>query len=252
MNLVLQIANNQIPFDRVLEKMSEAQLLPQLLREIITDELIDRVARENQIDLTPTSEELDRLIAEVTKIRPFQGMNSDQITAIAARTIKVHKFKQAGWGHKVSSYYQAVQHQLYRRSRATTVYFPQPGELVLQFSRRLSADRYNPLDELRCDHSPTYRGVYEIGGGSHNNKYDSCDTHLAIPPRRDHSILPLQGDQRTILRKSMSYPPPFRKQRHLIILCRYFGFFRKDYPCVSTVCSLHISHDYWRSRYGPA
>ena len=116
MNLVLQIANNQIPFDRVLEKMSEAQLLPQLLREIITDELIDRVARENQIDLTPTSEELDRLIAEVTKIRPFQGMNSDQITAIAARTIKVHKFKQAGWGHKVSSYYQAVQHQLYRLS----------------------------------------------------------------------------------------------------------------------------------------
>jgi parvulin-like peptidyl-prolyl isomerase len=116
MNLALQIGNSQIPCDRVLQQLYDAQLLPQLLREIVIDELIDRVAGDYQIDLTPTPEEFERLSAQVAEITPFQGMNEDQIEAITLRTLKLHKFKQAGWGHKVSSYYQTVQHQLYRVS----------------------------------------------------------------------------------------------------------------------------------------
>jgi parvulin-like peptidyl-prolyl isomerase len=116
MNLALQIGNSQIPCDRVLQQLYDAQLLPQLLREIVIDELIDRVAGDYQIDLTPTPEEFERLSAQVAEITPFQGMNADQIEAITLRTLKLHKFKQAGWGHKVSGYYQSVQHQLYRVS----------------------------------------------------------------------------------------------------------------------------------------
>jgi parvulin-like peptidyl-prolyl isomerase len=116
MNLALQIGNSQIPCDRVLQQLYDAQLLPQLLREIVIDELIDRVAGDHQIDLTPTPEEFERLSAQVAEITPFQGMNKEQIEAITLRTLKLHKFKQAGWGHKVSSYYQSVQHQLYRIS----------------------------------------------------------------------------------------------------------------------------------------
>jgi parvulin-like peptidyl-prolyl isomerase len=116
MNLALQIGNSQIPCDRVLQQLYDAQLLPQLLREIVIDELIDRVAGDYQIDLTPTPEEFARLSAQVAEITPFQGMNEDQIEAITLRTLKLHKFKQAGWGQKVSGYYQSVQHQLYRVS----------------------------------------------------------------------------------------------------------------------------------------
>jgi parvulin-like peptidyl-prolyl isomerase len=116
MNLALQIGNSQIPCDRVLQQLYDAQLLPQLLREIVIDELIDRVAGDYQIDLTPTPEEFERLSAQVAEITPFQGMNKDQIEAITLRTLKLHKFKQAGWGQKVSGYYQSVQHQLYRVS----------------------------------------------------------------------------------------------------------------------------------------
>jgi parvulin-like peptidyl-prolyl isomerase len=116
MNLALQIGNSQIPCDRVLQQLYDAQLLPQLLREIVIDELIDRVAGDYQIDLTPTPEEFERLSAQVAEITPFQGMNEDQIEAITLRTLKLHKFKQAGWGQKVSGYYQSVQHQLYRVS----------------------------------------------------------------------------------------------------------------------------------------
>jgi parvulin-like peptidyl-prolyl isomerase len=116
MNLALQIGNSQIPCDLVLQQLYDAQLLPQLLREIVIDELIDRVAGDYEIDLTPTPAEYERLSAQVANITPFQGMNADQIEAITLRTLKLHKFKQAGWGHKVSSYYQSVQHQLYRVS----------------------------------------------------------------------------------------------------------------------------------------
>jgi parvulin-like peptidyl-prolyl isomerase len=116
MNLALQIGNSQIPCDRVLQQLYDAQLLPQLLREIVIDELIDRVAGDHQIDLSPTPEEFDRLSAQVAEITPFQGMNEAQIEAITLRTLKLHKFKQAGWGQKVSGYYQSVQHQLYRVS----------------------------------------------------------------------------------------------------------------------------------------
>ena len=116
MNLALQIGDSQIPGDRVLQQLHESQLLPQLLREIIIDETIDRVAEEYRIDLTPSQEEFDRLSAQVATITPFQGMNPEQLAAITARTLKLYKFKQAGWGHKVSSYFETVRDRLDRVS----------------------------------------------------------------------------------------------------------------------------------------
>jgi parvulin-like peptidyl-prolyl isomerase len=108
MKLVLQTQDRQIPSDLILQQLSDSHLLPQLLREMIVEETIDRVAGEYQIELTPTLEEFEPLYKQVAKITPFQGMNSEQISAITTRTLKLQKFKQAGWGHKVSSYYETV------------------------------------------------------------------------------------------------------------------------------------------------
>jgi parvulin-like peptidyl-prolyl isomerase len=116
MNLALQIGDSQIPVERILQQLHESQLLPQLLREILIDETIDRVALEYDIDLTPTTEEFDRLSARVAAIAPFQGMSPEQLEAITARTLKAYKFKQAGWGHKVSSYFETVRDRLDRVS----------------------------------------------------------------------------------------------------------------------------------------
>ncbi len=110
----LQIGDNQISSDRVLQYLAKSQVISQLLREIVIDDLVDRVARERQIDLVPTAAEFDRLRAQIEKISPFQGMNAEQIDAIASRTLKIHKFKQAGWAHKVSSYYESNEHRLHR------------------------------------------------------------------------------------------------------------------------------------------
>jgi parvulin-like peptidyl-prolyl isomerase len=116
MNLALQIGDSQIPVEQILQQLHESQLLPQLLREILIDETIDRVAREYSIDLTPSEEEFNRLSARVATITPFQGMSPDQLEEIAARTLKAYKFKQAGWGHKVSSYFETVRDRLDRVS----------------------------------------------------------------------------------------------------------------------------------------
>jgi parvulin-like peptidyl-prolyl isomerase len=114
MNLSLQIGDSQISHVQILQQLQNSPLLPQILREIVTDELIDRRAGEFQLDLTPTPTEFDRMSAQVAQIVTFQGMNAEQIAAITTRTIKLQKFKQAGWGHRVDEYYQTVQHQLVR------------------------------------------------------------------------------------------------------------------------------------------
>jgi hypothetical protein len=110
----LQLTDNQISSDRTLQYLAESKLLPQLLREMVVDELVDRVATAEQLDLTPSVAEWDRLSAQIAKISPFQGMNSEQFDAITARTLKLHKFKQAGWGHRVNEYYQSIEHRLHR------------------------------------------------------------------------------------------------------------------------------------------
>jgi parvulin-like peptidyl-prolyl isomerase len=114
MNKALQIGDVQIPCAQVLAQLQDSPLLPQLLQEIATEESIDLIAIQLQLDLTPTPAELDQLSSQVASITTFQGMNPVQIAAITTRTLKLQKFKQAGWGSQVSNYYQSVQHQLHR------------------------------------------------------------------------------------------------------------------------------------------
>jgi parvulin-like peptidyl-prolyl isomerase len=114
MNQALQIGGIQIPCSQILAQLQNSPLLPKLLREITIEETIDLIAAEFQVDLKATPTELDLLSAQVTGIPSFQGMNPDQIAAITTRTIKFQKFKQAGWGHQISAYYETVEHQLQR------------------------------------------------------------------------------------------------------------------------------------------
>ncbi len=114
MNKVLQIGDVQIACSQVLAQLQNSPLLPQLLQEIATEELIDRIAAELQLDLTATQPEFEQLSAQVAGIITFQGMNATQIAAITTRTLKLQKFKQAGWGKRVGEYFQLVQPQLHR------------------------------------------------------------------------------------------------------------------------------------------
>lgn len=114
MDKVLQIGDIQIACSQVLAQLQDSPLLPQLLQEMAIEELIDRIATESQLDLTPTPAEVEGLSAQLAGIITFQGMNPNQIATITTRTIKLQKFKQTGWGSRVSEYFQLVQPQLQR------------------------------------------------------------------------------------------------------------------------------------------
>jgi parvulin-like peptidyl-prolyl isomerase len=114
MNQALQIGDIQISCAQILAQLEDSALLPQLLQEIAIEESIDLIAAEFQLDLTPTPAEFDRLALQVAGIVSFQGMNSAQLAAITTRTIKLQKFKQAGWGDRIGEYYQTVRDQLHQ------------------------------------------------------------------------------------------------------------------------------------------
>jgi hypothetical protein len=114
MNQALQIGDIQVSCSQVLAQLENSPLLTQLLREIAIEETIDRIAAEIQLDLTPTSAEFEQLSPQVAGIVSFGGMNPEQLATITTRTIKLQKFKQAGWGSQVKDYYQTVQQRLYR------------------------------------------------------------------------------------------------------------------------------------------
>lgn len=116
MDLALQIGDSWLQGDRVLQQLHDFQLLPQILREMAIDRIVDGVATAYGIDLTPDPAEFERLAERVAKLTPFQGMNAEQIATITDRTLRLQQFKQAGWGHKVSGYYKSLGERLERVS----------------------------------------------------------------------------------------------------------------------------------------
>jgi parvulin-like peptidyl-prolyl isomerase len=114
MNLTFQIGDSRISGARILSHLQGLPLMLELQQEMAIDEIIERLAGAFQLDLTPTASEFDSLVTQISQISSFQGMNPAQIAAITTRSIRLQKFKQAGWGDRVASYYQTVRHQLDR------------------------------------------------------------------------------------------------------------------------------------------
>jgi parvulin-like peptidyl-prolyl isomerase len=108
----LRIGDRHISLEQTLKQLHERQILPQLMQEIVVDELLARAEQDSQISLDYTPDEFDRLFKQVSAIGPFQGMNRQQLTKIAERTIKLQKFKQLGWGERVTSYFHQHERDL--------------------------------------------------------------------------------------------------------------------------------------------
>ncbi len=82
-------------------------MIPQLLQEIIIDDLIEEIAMATSIDLDCTSIEFEQKYAELEKSTDCQGMNNLQLAAICDRELRLQQFKLARWGDKVETYFDA-------------------------------------------------------------------------------------------------------------------------------------------------
>jgi parvulin-like peptidyl-prolyl isomerase len=107
--LCLDMSDAQILSNLSLERLQRWELFPELMRRIAIDDLIEEVADVESIDLEYTSEELNKFLNKIQQIPTFEGTNIGQLSAIAERELKLHKFKQGKWKSEVEVYFQ--QHQ---------------------------------------------------------------------------------------------------------------------------------------------
>jgi parvulin-like peptidyl-prolyl isomerase len=107
MSLVLEVGKYQISTDRVIQQLKEIKLLPQIMEEMTIDELVDCTARSMSIDLNYTRSEFEELSTELTQLHCCQRMNSEQLTGIIDRRLRLQKFKQAKWGDEIEDYFNS-------------------------------------------------------------------------------------------------------------------------------------------------
>lgn len=122
MELCLDISDAQILSNlsnaqcaaKAFKRLQSWELLSELMRRIAIDDLIEEVAYVESINLECTSEEFDKFLAIIQQSSAFEEMNIGQLSAIAERELKLHKFKQAKWGSEVEAYFQTQQSGLDR------------------------------------------------------------------------------------------------------------------------------------------
>jgi parvulin-like peptidyl-prolyl isomerase len=106
MNLSLDFGSLNISSDLVIEQLNRFKLFPQLIQEIVVDDLVEEMAVAWGIELDASQIEFDRKYTQIEKLPFCQGMNESQLKAICDRELRLQQFKVARWGEEVESYFQ--------------------------------------------------------------------------------------------------------------------------------------------------
>jgi hypothetical protein len=115
MSTIVHIGKRQLTVEKICHHLSRSHLLPQLIREIIIDEILAfRDAHNSPHQLADDEAASIRCYQEIAVLPTYQGMNEEQLSAIASRTVKLQRFKQENWGHKLGTYYLERKSQLDR------------------------------------------------------------------------------------------------------------------------------------------
>ena len=116
MTAVLQLSNRTITAEEIIPLLAGYQMLPRLLFELLIDQAI--------IPFSCTSEEIaeayqqfcekNQLTTETERKvwLEHNGMTMEQLEALATRGLRIEKFKQATWSHKLESYFFSRKSQL--------------------------------------------------------------------------------------------------------------------------------------------
>jgi hypothetical protein len=95
--------------------VSKSHLLPQVLREIIIDEaLASWEADLPQGKLGEDESEFIRHSQKIAMLPADREMSKAELTALTRRNLKLQKFKEENWGHKLTTHYLARKSELDR------------------------------------------------------------------------------------------------------------------------------------------
>lgn len=118
MTAVLRIGDRTIGAEELIPLLAGYQLLPVLRREVIIDQAIAAISctpEETKAAVGQFSQK-HKITEEAARQAwlDHHGMTPSQLEARATRELKIEKFKQATWGHKLESYFLARKGQLDR------------------------------------------------------------------------------------------------------------------------------------------
>lgn len=118
MTVILQVGDRTITAEEIIPLLANYQLLPQLLRELIIDEAIAPFSctPEETAEACQRFYEQNKLATEEAQQAwlEAQGMQVEQLAAIATRSLRIQKFKQATWENKLEAYFLKRKAQLDR------------------------------------------------------------------------------------------------------------------------------------------
>ena len=118
MGVVLQVGDHRITDEGIFPLLAKYGMLPQLAREIVVEQAIadvtctpeeeeaarNRFLQQNQLT---TEEQVQAWLSRY-------GMTTPQMEQLSLRELKLEKFKQATWGHKLEAYFLQCKSQLDR------------------------------------------------------------------------------------------------------------------------------------------
>ncbi|MBD2105124.1 peptidylprolyl isomerase [Leptolyngbya sp. FACHB-261] len=118
MTPVLQVNSRTVTAEEIVPLLASYQMLPRLLREIVIDQAIEPFSctpEETALACQQFAEQ-NQITSEASRevwLKRY-GMTPSQLEALAIRSLRIEKFKQAIWGTKLESYFVHRKPQLDR------------------------------------------------------------------------------------------------------------------------------------------
>ena len=109
MSSTIQVGKRTFTTDAICEQLSNSDLLPQVLREMIIDEILTDWEIDLDGKIPYNREEFAEGCDRLGKLAGYQGLNQLQLYKIVDRHLRLRKFKHARWNSRVYSYY--LQHK---------------------------------------------------------------------------------------------------------------------------------------------
>jgi hypothetical protein len=105
MSSTIQVGNRIFTTDAICEQLSNSDLLPQVIREMIIDEILADWEIEIDSKIPYNREEFRAGCDRLGRLAGYQGLNQLQLYKIVDRHLRLQKFKQSRWASRVYSYY---------------------------------------------------------------------------------------------------------------------------------------------------
>jgi parvulin-like peptidyl-prolyl isomerase len=114
MSTIVRFGSHQLTAERICQHASKSPLLPQLLRELIIDDVLSQWQPSSSARSIEEEPEFDRCHRQIAATSIDRGLTKSQLHHLVIRAVKLNQFKQKIWGHKLGSYYLGRKTQLDR------------------------------------------------------------------------------------------------------------------------------------------